>query len=183
MHLASPAIGFGCDQAQLRVYVAAKPPMQEFSDLAHVQPLLHGQIQQIASHCGNGWRKVFNVYAKLVFALAPANQLALHGCSRWQDWRDQWLLQPHSQTSLLFSPPSLNSADSSVLHIIAGRQHARALLSQDLLPATLEWLDDEFAIDTAKRLIVCPYLDYRQLSDAKIARVAALAASLPQPIR
>lgn len=180
--------GLGCAQASLRVYVANPPPMAEFCAATHVEPLVHGQIQQIASHCGNGWRKVFNVYAKLVFALPKPWQPDLHGCSTWQDWRDRWLLQSGSHTSLLFSPPQLTTATthrvtehqaSPVLHLIAGRQHARSLLATGQLTASLQWLDDEFAIAPAHALIVCPYLDYRQLSDAKIARVADLVTSLP----
>ncbi len=173
--------GMGCTDALVRVYIAKPPPMQEFLALQQVAPLLSGQIQQISSHCGNGWRKVFNVYAKLVFALPAPWQPDLQGCATWQSWRDRCLLQASSETSLLFSAPHLPALSSPTtartLHIIAGRQHARALVASGELTAPLDWLDEEFALNAEHRLIVCPYLDYRQLSDAKIARVAAIAAA------
>ena len=40
----------------------------------------------------------------------------------------------------------------------------------------------KFAIDTKNRLIVCPYFDYRQLSNRKIARLADLLLSLNIPL-
>ncbi len=187
----SDECGLGCSGARLRVYGAKPPPMAEYQALQQVEPLMHGQIQQIASHCGNGWRKVFNVYAKLVFALPAPWQPQLHGCSTWQAWRDRYLLQAQSQTSLLFSAPLLggdkpcNGANPyggangvASLHLIAGRQHARALRASGELSVPLTWLDDEFAINTEHALLVCPYFDYRQLSDAKIARVAQLVQGL-----
>ncbi len=178
------ASGFGDSAARLNVYVANAPPMQEFKALSGCQPLLPGQIDQIYQHCGNGWRKVFNVYAKLVLALPaawqpaslPALQQQTATLLRWQDWRDRALLQQHSDSALWFSPPDLQKTDC--LHIIAGRQHARALVAQGL-PCQLQWLDDEFAVDAAHRLLVCPYLDYRQLSDSKIGRLVALIRQLP----
>lgn len=173
--------GLGCPDALVRVYVAKPPPMQEFLALQQIQPLLPGQIQQIGSHCGNGWRKVFNVYAKLVFALPATWQPALHGNSTWQQWRDQTLLQTGGNCSLLFSAPCVPQRPSPTavrpLHIIAGRQHARALVASGELTVPLQWLDEEFALNAEHRVIVCPYFDYRQLSDVKIARVAAIAAS------
>lgn len=175
--------GLGCSGAQLRVYVAKPPPMTEYQALQQVEPLMQGQIQQIGSHCGNGWRKVFNVYAKLVFALPAPWQPQLHGCSTWQAWRDRYLLQAGSQTSLLFNAPRLGGdkpCGVASLHLIAGRQHARALLASGELSVPLTWLDDEFAINTEHALLVCPYFDYRQLSDAKIARVAQLVQGLSQ---
>lgn len=171
--------GLGCTDALLRIYVAKPPPMQEFLALQQVAPLLPGQIQQIASHCGNGWRKVFNVYAKFVFALPAPWQPDLRDCATWQTWRDRCLLQASSQTSLLFSTPALaENTETPTLHIIAGRQHARALIASGELTVSLDWLDEEFALNAEHRLIVCPYLDYRQLSDAKIARVAAIAQTI-----
>jgi hypothetical protein len=174
--------GLGCPDALLRVYVAKPPPMREFLALQQIQPLLPGQIQQIGNHCGNGWRKVFNVYAKLVFTLPATWQPTLHGNKTWQQWRDQTLLQTGGNCSLLFSAPQVQERSRPTalrtLHIIAGRQHARTLVTSGDLTVPLQWLDDEFALNAEHRVIVCPYFDYRQLSDVKIARVAAIAASL-----
>ncbi|TXH97543.1 MAG: hypothetical protein E6Q75_04540 [Rheinheimera sp.] len=177
--------GLGDAQARLRVYVAKAPPMAEFAGLDACAALLPGQIEQIYRHCGNGWRKVFNVYAKLVWALPAPWQPPLQDVQSWQQWRDRVLLQAGSGTALLFGQQKFAATDcgAEVLHIIAGRQHARDLLAQGLLSESLTgglvWLDDEFAVARRVRLLVCPYLDYRQLSDIKIARLVQLVRQLP----
>lgn len=171
----------GDSAAMLQILVEKAPPMQEFQQAAGVIPLLPGQIQQIGAHCGNGWRKVFNVYSKLLYALPAALQPTLAGCSSWQQYRDSCLLQAGSNTALLFGVATALAVCATPprqqLRLIAGRQHARQIISAGA-PLQLEWLDSEFAIDVAQRLVVCPYLDYRQLSDEKIRRLAHLLTRL-----
>ncbi len=167
-------IGFGDKQPQVAVYIANRPPMDEFSQLDLLRPLVVGQINVINQTCGNGWRKVFNVFAKVLFALPSEHYSFAKQATSWQSYRDNSLLQASSKTALLFSPPNLQG--NNCLHIIAVRIHAKALLQQGMLNAQLHWLDDEFAIDKANKLIVCPYFDYRQLSNIKIARLSELAA-------
>ncbi len=164
--------GLGDANAMLRVYVAKRPPMQEYSQLSGIQPLCRGEIDSINQACGNGWRKLFNVYAKLVQALPEALQPLKQASTSWQSYRDQHLLQAGSSTALLFSAPQLEHT-SNTLHIIAGRTHAKALLAGGL-DAQLDWLDHEFAMDKQQRLLVCPYFDYRQLSNEKIERLCGL---------
>ena len=133
---------------------------------------------------------MFNVYAKLVWALPAPWQPDLQGSQSWQHWRDRVLLQAGSGTGLLFGANGFGQdgfgADAEALHIIAGRQHARDLLAQGLLPDSLTgglvWLDDEFAVARRQRLLVCPYLDYRQLSDIKIARLVQLVRQWPDGV-
>lgn len=170
----SPLIGFGDTQPKVAVYIANRPPMDEFTQLDSLQPVVDGQINAINQACGNGWRKVFNVYAKVLFALPSEHYSFAKQATSWQQYRDDFLLQPTSKTALLFSPPTLHK--NNCLHIIAGRTHAKDLLQQGLLNAQLHWLDDEFSIDKANKLLVCPYFDYRQLSNIKIARLSDLVA-------
>ncbi len=170
------AAGFGDADAGVRVYIANRPPMAEYQHLHGIQPLISDEIDAINRACGNGWRKVFNVYAKLLFALEPQLFGFAQQAADWQQYRDQQLLQAGSSTALLFSPPQLNTADNTI-HIIAGRTHAKALLEQGV-SAQLQWLNHEFAIDEYQRLLVCPYFDYRQLNNEKIAYLAALMAQL-----
>lgn len=165
----------GDEQAQIRVYVAKRPPMQEYAYLSTIQPLLQGEIALINQACGNGWRKLFNVYAKLLFAL-PASFGFLQQASSWQAYRDSFLLQVGSNTSLLFSPPQLDPAGNT-LHIIAGRTYAKTLVEQGL-PTQLYWLNEEFAIDKVNRVLVCPYFDYRQLNNEKIVYLVSLIQQL-----
>ena len=44
----------------------------------------------------------------------------------------------------------------------------------------LFWLNEHFAISEQHKLIVCPYLDYRQLSNARIEQLIGLVQQLSQ---
>ncbi|WP_337881175.1 hypothetical protein [Rheinheimera sp.] len=168
-------IGLGDLNARFRVYVQNRPPLPQYQQLWQLQALQAGEIDQIYRDCGNGWRKLFNVYAKLLFELGPAFGFAQQAPS-WQQYRDQWLLQQGSGTALLFSPPDLTATDC--VHLIAGRSCAKAWIEQKQLHSQLHWLNQEFAIDPANRLLVTPYFDYRQLSNEKITKAAGLVRQL-----
>ena len=172
------AIGMGDSNAGIRVYIANRPAMAEYADLASVQPLHSGEIELINQACGNGWRKVFNVYAKLLFALDKQQFVFARQASSWQHYRDQHLLQAASQTALLFSAPELTPAEKTV-HIIAGRTFAKTILEAGL-PAQLHWLNHEFAVDKPNRLLVSPYFDYRQLNNEKLLFLAQLIKALDE---
>ena len=171
-------IGLGDSAFSVAVYLANAPAMPFFESLDSVVPVINEQINNINQHCGNGWRKVFNVYAKVLFALPSEYYSFAQKLPTWQRYRDELLLQKNSQTALLFSAPIINNTNKNQLHIIAGRTHAKNLLKQGKLNGQFNWLDDEFAIDTTNHIIVCPYFDYRQLSNIKIARLSELVAEL-----
>jgi hypothetical protein len=59
-----------------------------------------------------------------------------------------------------------------------GRTYAKSLVQSKQLTVPLTWLDGEFAINKKERVIVCPYFDYRQLSNIKIVRLATLIKHL-----
>lgn len=147
--------------------------MLEYQQLSSLSPLTLGEIEMVNQACGNGWRKVFNVYAKLLYALDKAQFAYSTLAPTWQKYRERFLLQQDSQTALLFSPPLLSTAKQT-LHIICGKTYAKHLLATGQLTANFIWLDDEFAIDKAQNLVVCPYFDYRQLSNIKIEKLASL---------
>lgn len=151
--------------------------MVEYKQLASLTPLISGEISAINTECGNGWRKVFNVYAKLLYTLDKNYFDYSMRAPTWQKYRDQFLLQLESQNALLFSPPQLDNKIESI-HIISGKTYANHLLSTGQLAANIVWLDEEFAIDRSKKLVVCPYFDYRQLSNVKIEKLAWLLKSL-----
>jgi hypothetical protein len=175
-------IGLGTDDYQIAVYIANRPPIYEYQQLDQLTALTTGEIAYIGQHCGNGWRKVFNVYAKLLYALDKQQFNFASFAPTWQQYRDEFLLQPHSKTSLLFSAPQLkpkaHTAHQKAVHIIMGKTHAKSLLSSGALDIELIWLDNEFAINRSHRVIVCPYFDYRQLSNVKIERLAELIKGL-----
>jgi len=170
-------IGFGCSDFTLAVYIANTPPQPEYEALTHLSPISTGEIYSIGQACGNGWRKVFNIYAKLIFSLSFKSNKSITNYNTWQEYRDHCLLQVNSKTALLFNEPQFNSS-SNTIHIICGRTYAKNLLDAGQLKAKLNWLDLEFAIDKRNRVIVCPYFDYRQLSNIKIERLNKLIVEL-----
>lgn len=178
--------GFGDEKAQFCVYLANRPAMAEYQQLDSVIALAAGDIDRIYRHCGNGWRKIFNVYAKLLFSLDKELFFYAKQASSWQEFRDKRLLQKHSNTALLFSPPQFDLPLAGVagqpqhnIHLIAGRTYAKQLLAEGM-QAQLHWLNEEFAIDPNRKLLVTPFFDYRQLNNEKIAYTAALLLLLKQ---
>ena len=167
----SVELGLGDPHSEFKVYIANRPNYAGYNELTCVHTLEIGQVNAIGQACGNGWRKVFNVYAKLLFALKLTEVVDTTSFCSWQDYRDKKLLQANSNTSLLFSKPNLNELG---WHIVMGKTHAHELG----LSSSVAWLDKEFAVDRNTRLIVCPYFDYRQLSNIKIIRLVQLIHSL-----
>jgi len=170
-------VGLGCRQFSIAVYIANKPNMVEYDNCVAMRSMTEGEITHIGALCGNGWRKVFNVYGKLLYALDPLKFSFNQKAPTWQTYRDNYLLQQGSETALLFSPPILDP-DNNCIHIITGKTYAKELLNSGLLIASLVWLDEYFAIDAEQRVIVCPYFDYRQLSNIKIEFLAKLIGEL-----
>lgn len=169
--MSTQLIGLGDDKAAFQVFIANRPPLAEYQQLGTLQPLQRGDIARIASDTGNHWRKIFNVYAKLIFARQQAgmggdNNRKPPEFSRWQDLRDQQLLQAGSGQALLFSPPPL-SPDGTKVRLLLAKGYAQTLgLSTGLI-----WLDNDFAHHPSSGIVVCPYFDYRELSDIKIQRL------------
>lgn len=157
--------GLGDPQSRLTVYIANRPPLDEYQHLAGIQVMQPGEIARIAQQTGNHWRKIFNVYAKLVY------ELNTQGLASWQQYREEFLLQKNSKQSLLFSAPDLSQPG---LHLVMGRTYAKNLM----LDAELLAVDTDFQIDPQKRLLVTPYFDYRQLSNEKLARLRTLIGRL-----
>ena len=167
-------VGFGAAHAAIRVYVKNRPNLMQFQQLDELLPLNKHAIEQINAEAGNGWRKVFNVYAKWLFNLQPYC-IDTSAFDSWQALRDEVLLGELSNTALLFSHPDFSTP---ALHIIAGKQYAKELANDNRLGINLIWLDHEFALDKTNNLVVCPYFDYRQLSNIKIQRLCDLITEL-----
>ncbi|WP_114326286.1 DUF6942 family protein [Candidatus Colwellia aromaticivorans] len=186
--MSNSVVGFGTDDYQVAVYIANRPPIYEYQQLDQLTALTTGEITHIGQQCGNGWRKVFNVYAKLLYALDKEQFNFASLAPTWQQYRDDFLLQTHSQTSLLFSAPQLKplkqlqpikqNTNHKAVHIIMGKTYAKSLVRTGVLNIELTWLNNEFAINRSQRVIVCPYFDYRQLSNVKIERLAELIKGL-----
>lgn len=169
-------IGLGNPTAQLTVYIENTPPLEQYQSLAECRPMRVGEIKLITDQTGNHWRKIFNVYSKIIFELTNSTY------DTWQDFRDKGLLQQHSHENLLFNLPkqtvlnnlSGNCMSQNNISIIMGKTYATRLG----IAKTCHWLSEEFAINTEKKWIICPYFDYRQLSNIKITKLCQLIKHL-----
>ena len=160
-------IGLGAIDSKINFYIANRPLIDDYPAMKELRGLAMGELEHIVKHTSNHWRKVFNVYAKLLFDWYQLHNRK-HLPDTWQAYRDLELFQSHSQAALLFSPPQFNN-NNSAIHIIAGKTYEANLN----LPALI-WLDAYFAINKEHNLIVAPYPDYRQLSNERIARLIEL---------
>jgi hypothetical protein len=166
--------GLGDEHAILKVYIGNRPKFTFALDSNGTCPVIADEINAVGNACGNGWRKVFNIYAKLMFDLPVEKYPKRKPHNSWQHYRDNELLRSSSDTALMFEPPVLDDPEPIHLSIIMGRTYAKSLI----LPTSLVWETDEFAIDSKHKLIVCPYFDYRQLSNMKISYLVKLMNSL-----
>ena len=166
-------IGLGSESAKICVYIENIPPLTYYQNLSTLVAIQPDEIQLIVEQTGNHWRKIFNVYAKLYFELSPGS------FSSWQNFRDNKLLQAHSNQCLLFSPPQLKNKHDEVVHIIMGRTYANKVR----LAQRCDWLSQDFAINKRERFIICPYFDYRQLSNVKISQLVSLIKSFDKNMR
>ena len=176
-------VGLGDSEATLRVYLANRPPLEPYETLNGLCPLATGDIADIVAKTGNHWRKIFNLYAKLVHALDARRyfRCQLSNChvsnyqfSSWQALRENCLLQAGSGLALLFSPPSVSV---EAVQIVMGKQYAEYLGVKSLYDDWQQYTPD-FMISRKGRMIGCPYFDYRQLSNEKLATLVELTKSL-----
>jgi hypothetical protein len=158
----------------INVYIANRPPLDEYSHLNELKPLTEHDITSIAQQTGNHWRKIFNVFAKFMFSYFTKQEIELD-MSSWQNYRDQKLLQAGSGQRLLFTKPNL---DEDVVHLIMGKQYAILLGYHEDIHKGMIRVDNDFVIWPQKKLIICPYFDYRQLSNIKIDRLIDLVISI-----
>ncbi|RXJ74977.1 hypothetical protein CS022_01795 [Veronia nyctiphanis] len=165
----------GDSKAIFSVYIEKSPPFEKAIGsplpLETHYPLATGDIFAINQTGGNGWRKVFNVYAKLLFALPTTHRSFPDAFDSWQSFRDASLLQENSGTALYFGNADIKeNARFGGLHIIAGRTHAKQLE----IAGECVWLSESFAVHPDLPVFICPYFDYRQLSNIKIEQLVKL---------
>jgi hypothetical protein len=174
--------GLGDPNALMKVYIANQPSHYFVntnpSASERIMPVEKNELYECGQACGNGWRKVFNVYAKFIFALSNNQFGVFADYSKWQEYRDSLLLRKHSKTALLFTEPALAplNTKSDEVHIVMGKAYAHTLLEKNLIgePNDMICLTSEFAINIKHRVIICPYFDYRQLSNLKILYLVEL---------
>lgn len=161
-------VGIGSLAAPIYIYIENIPPLPFYEALDDMHGMQHGEIADIGKLTGNHWRKVFNVFAKFEFEREPLQ------FETWQNLRDEQLLTSQSTQCLLFSEPEIDALPSDKIHIIMGKTYATKLgLAQQC-----HWLNEFFAFDEKRRVIICPYFDYRQLSNIKITQLTKLIEHL-----
>jgi len=168
MQTSTKTIGLGSNNAKYCVYIENIPALEPYNALQKVIPLREHDVYNIGQQTGNHWRKIFNIYAKLLFEVNPSQY------KTWQHFRDEKLLQLNSGERLLFSAPDIDRLDLTKTHIIMGRTYAKKLNADN----QCYWLSKDFAFNEAKKLIISPYFDYRQLSNTKIEQLANLIKKL-----
>ena len=168
-------VGIGDPDYDFVVYIGNRPPMDEYSKRQGLMPAGEGELAGIGRETGNHWRKIINIYAKLGFMLDTK------GFSSWQAYREGYLLRKGSQQALLFGD-YIESGEREAVQLICGKTHAAMLLAKSATDSEAEssmrWVDADFAIDPTRRLIVTPYFDYRQLSNAKLETLVSIINNL-----
>jgi len=144
-------IGYGNKNASIQ-FMLPTPP----------EGLKSGEsIDDIITSNGNHWRKIFVIIAKLCC-----------GKASWQHYRANDLL---NEVYLNFS---MHPTFDKQLNIVCGKTHSQSI---DIYEQSLSWqIVDELArvkVDnkcSAHRIIITPYLDYRQFPNALIEKVIKL---------
>ncbi|WP_448211477.1 DUF6942 family protein [Colwellia sp. MEBiC06753] len=188
--------GLGDLSAPIYIYIENVPPLPLYQQLDDMHAMSDGEVFLIAEQTGNHWRKIFNVLAKLAFeriasnapAKNPSNDQKINDLksenvksnfqryASWQALRDNSLLQAGSEQCLLFNKPEFDRLTSDKTHIIMGKQYAdKTGIAQHCF-----WLNEFFAYHQQKKIIICPYFDYRQLSNIKITQLVKLIEHVSQ---
>ena len=151
--------------AALTVCVEHQPRWPEPAFASGRSTLYPGELAKLVDANSNHWRKIFNVYAKLLYALRP------DAATDWRALREQQLFQPGQQHGLRMGSTLAEEVNQRAgLSLIAGKQYANALglLNQATSLAPGIFLHDDRAC------LITPYFDYRALSDANITRLAQI---------
>lgn len=150
---------------KLILYTATRPPMARFADCESLS-LASGEVCEIIAECGNHWRKIFSIFAKLSFALVE------HDCKTWQEYRDLVLLTEQGSELIVFEH-HLVEAPADAIHFISGQKHFAEFDLNDFSP-----LDDDAKVLENGQILQTPYFDYRQLNNALIEQLVAYCQSL-----
>ncbi|SHE66993.1 hypothetical protein SAMN04487965_0396 [Microbulbifer donghaiensis] len=137
----------GAPYPRLALYLPHRP-----NDLA--QLLDAPSASALIAANSNHWRKIVTLLAKIASPVADD----------WRNFRDQALFQ---QTALCFAP---QLSDTAAWHWIGGKDNLQrfANLHHNAQPLPNS---PEVLIDPEKQLLLTPYPDYRQLSNALVAQI------------
>ncbi|WP_127556129.1 DUF6942 family protein [Saccharospirillum alexandrii] len=160
------ATGLGDASPSIVVCAPHRPPSLKPNQPNQLLPLAGDDLHRLVQGSGNHWRKIFNLYAKLLHGLTPREP-------DWQTCREQRLLQAGSACALVFEHKWV--PEPGQLCVVMGQTYGRSLgwLADDqVLPAV-----HPFVQHPEQAVIVTPYFDYRPLSNARLASLVQLIAT------
>lgn len=131
---------------------AARPGLMLY--LPHRPMGMVPDVGALVAANSNHWRKILNLLAKVACPVADD----------WRRYRDQVLFQ---ETALCFAPVL---AQGPCWHWIGGKENLLRFTGLRHRARPLHGAP-EIAVDPQKRLLLTPYLDYRQLSNALVEQV------------
>lgn len=136
----------GCKKPQIILYLPNRPLMPE--------SVAKG-IPEIIELNGNHWRKIFSIYAKITC-----------GEIDWRKYRDSHLLG--NNESISFSD---HLAPGDCFHLVAGKVNWQQIccVGTDPQQQGFKPIDDEARLWQKGKVILCPYLDYRQFPNKLVA--------------
>lgn len=155
---------------KINLYIANRPPLPQYSDVASLEKLQEGEVSFIIEQTGNHWRKIFSLLAKISY---PINGGDLEQIARWQDYRDQVLCTQNGFERIVFGCHHFDEAalmevsEADEIHLISGFTHGE----QCRLPLHMSPLGPDEKLWVHKNLILGPYLDYRQFPNALVERL------------
>ncbi|WMS88499.1 DUF6942 family protein [Pleionea litopenaei] len=160
-------LGLGNPSARLRFVIENPPPMSQYQHLSTVLPLSTQQRAAIEQACGNHWKKIFACLAKISQPIfGEINET-------WQDYRQERLLRSRGNEALLFHHNELSLSDllpeSNRVTLVMGKRLSQLLAIEGNLCEKGDFFE---VADTS--VVITPYPDYRQLSNAKIDRLITL---------
>lgn len=115
--------------------------------------------QTLISANSNHWRKIVTLLAKVASPVAE----------EWRNFRDETLF---TEVALCFTPQLINT---TTWHWIGGKDNLQRFEDLSRLGQPLAG-EPDILIAPDKRLLLTPYPDYRQLSNAKVGTIRAVLA-------
>lgn len=140
----------GTTQPQLILYLPHRPNNLE-------QLTSAPSAQNVITSNSNHWRKIVTLLAKVASPDAEG----------WRSFRDEVLFQ---HTALCFAA---DLVDSNAWHWIGGKENLKRFASLRLNAAPLKDCP-EVCVDIAQRILLTPYPDYRQLSNAVVGHIRTM---------
>ncbi len=169
-----PKAGLGCSNARLYLYTPHRPPLGEYTKLTSFRPAQLGECSHIIRETGNHWRKIFSIFAKFTQAL-------YYPGLTWQAVRDHYLFTESSAVAIVWQNGKANRSSHLVnngypepvqktVHLIGGQAFAESFDRKWAAPVTIGEQQKIIVSEEEEGLVVLsPYLDYRQFTNAMIA--------------